>query len=183
MSKRVLVPVADGTEEIEAVCIIDVLRRAGADVTVASVDGPTITASRGVRLVADRLINDCVDEAYDAVVLPGGMPGAARLRDSAPLGEILSRQVGAGKLFGAICAAPAVVLQEKGWLQGRRATAHPGFFDKLDPESAVPGRVVVDGNCITGRGPGTAIEFALELVALLFDKETARKVAVPMILK
>lgn len=183
MSKKVLVPVADGTEEIEAVCIIDVLRRAGADVTVASVDGLTITASRGVRLVADRLVGDCVNEVYDAVVLPGGMPGAARLRDSAPLGEILARQVRSGKLFGAICAAPAVVLHEKGWLQGRRATAHPGFFEKLDPENAVASRVVVDGNCITGRGPGTAIEFALKLVALLFDEDAARRVAAPMIVE
>lgn len=181
--KTVLVPVADGTEEIEAVCIIDVLRRAGAEVTVASVSQLQITASRGVKLVADRLIDACVDKDYDAVVLPGGMPGATYLRDSAPLTEILNRQARSGKLFGAICAAPAVVLEEKGLLKQRHATAHPGFFEKLDPEYAVATRVVVDGNCITSRGPGTAIEFALKLVALLFDEEKAREVAAPMIVE
>ena len=85
MSKKVLVPVADGCEEIETVCIIDVLRRAGAEVTVASVDGLEITASRGVKLVADRLIGECADTAYDLIALPGGMPGAEHLRDSAEL--------------------------------------------------------------------------------------------------
>ena len=183
MTKTALVPIADGTEEIEAVCIIDVLRRAGVAVTVASVNRLQITASRGVKLVADRLIADCVDESYDAVVLPGGMPGAAHLRDSVPLGEILKRQDRSGRIFGAICAAPAVVLQHGGLLKNRHATAHPGFFDQLDPEYAVATRVVVDGKCITGRGPGTAIEFALKLVSLLFDEEKAREVAAPMIVE
>ena len=92
MTKKVLVPIADGTEEIEAVCIIDVLRRAGAAVTVASVGELQISASRGVKLVADKLIGDCVDEIYDLVVLPGGMPGAEHLRDSKELVKILKDQ-------------------------------------------------------------------------------------------
>ena len=109
MSKKILVPIANGTEEIEAVCIIDVLRRAESSVTVASVDELQVTASRGVKLVADKLIGDCVDETYDSVVLPEGMPGAEHLRDSKDLQRILKRQKKEGKLYGAICAAPAVV--------------------------------------------------------------------------
>ena len=98
MSKKVLVPIADGIEEIEAVCIIDVLRRAGADVTVASVDGLQVTASRGVKLVADVLITECADRIYDLIALPGGMPGAEHLRDSKELIGILKQQQKKGRL-------------------------------------------------------------------------------------
>jgi len=98
MSKQVLVPIADGTEELEAVCIIDVLRRAGASVTVASVGDLQITASRGVKLVADQKIADCVADKYDLIVLPGGIPGAEHLRDSKEL-EILLRQPNASHVL------------------------------------------------------------------------------------
>lgn len=181
MSKKVLVPIADGSEEIEAVSIIDVLRRAGAEVTVASVDSVQVTASRGVRLVADTLIKDCVGKTYDLVVLPGGMPGAEHLRDSPELTEILKLQKKEGRLYGAICASPSVVFQHHGLLEGRKATSHPNFSDSLNRREAVDMRVVVDGNCVTSRGPGTAIEFALTLVELLFGKEKASEVAGPMI--
>ena len=181
MSRKVLVPVADGSEEIEAVCIIDVLRRAGADVTVASVGDLQITASRGVKIVADRLISECVEQDWDLVVLPGGIPGAEHLRDSAVLQRILVRQANRGALYGAICAAPAVVLQHHGLLAGRRATAHPAFLSQLDNPDPVP-RVIVDNGCVTSRGPGTAIEFALELVALLFGPQKASEVGDPMVL-
>jgi 4-methyl-5(b-hydroxyethyl)-thiazole monophosphate biosynthesis len=149
MSKKILVPIANGTEEIEAVCIIDVLRRAEASVTVASVDELQVTASRGVKLVADKLIGDCVDETYDLVVLPGGMPGAEHLRDSKDLQRILKRQKEEGKLYGT---------------------------------DSVESRVVVDGTCVTSRGPGTALEFALKLVELLYGKEKAEEVASPMVM-
>ncbi|MEW6380795.1 MAG: DJ-1 family glyoxalase III [bacterium] len=181
MSKKVLVPVADGTEELEAVSIIDVLRRAGALVTVASVDGPQITASRGVKLVADKLIADCLDETYDLVVLPGGMPGAEHLRDSNELAVILHRQQQRGELYAAICAAPAVVLQHHGLLDQRRATCHPDFVQYLKDTSAVESRVVVDGTCITSRGPGTALEFALKLVEQLFGRQKAGEIAQAMV--
>ena len=181
MGKKVLVPVADGCEEIEAVTIIDVLRRAGADVTVASVGELQITASRGVRLVADTTIETCADTAFDLIVLPGGMPGAEHLRDSAPLIMMLKRQEHEGRLFGAICAAPAVVLHHHGLLAGRRATTHPGFVDTLDNRTAVDSRVVVDGTCVTSRGPGTACEFALKLVELLYGGDKAANVARPMV--
>jgi 4-methyl-5(b-hydroxyethyl)-thiazole monophosphate biosynthesis len=181
MQKEVLVPVADGTEEMEAVTIIDVLRRAGAHVTVASVDGEVITASRGVRLAADCLIADCRRMRYDLIVLPGGMPGAERLRDHPLLKELLERQVREDRWLGAICAAPAVVLAHHGWLQGRTATCHPAFAERLPDRSAVDARVVVDGRMVTSRGPGTALEFALRLVVLLYGRDHAEKVALPMV--
>lgn len=181
MSKQVLVPIADGIEEIEAVCVIDVLRRSGAEVIVASVDSLQVTASRGVKLVADVLITECVDRSYDLIALPGGMPGAEHLRDSKELIKILKQQQRAGRLYGAICASPAVVLQYHGLLEGRKATSHPNFSDKLENRVDIDSRIVVDGNCVTSRGPGTAIEFALKLVESLFGSEKASEVAGPMI--
>jgi 4-methyl-5(b-hydroxyethyl)-thiazole monophosphate biosynthesis len=176
MSKEVLVPIADGVEEIEAVCIIDILRRSGASVTVASVDELAVTASRGVGLIADRLIADCADVTFDLIALPGGMPGAEHLRDSQELVSMLKRQRDEGRLYAAICAAPVVVLQHHGLLEGRKATCHPGVVDSLEDAGAAATRVVVDGPCVTSRGPGTAIEFALTLVGLLFDDETAQAI-------
>lgn len=184
MSKSVLVPIADGTEEIEAVCVIDVLRRAGVRVTVVSVmDDLQVTASRGVKLVADKLIADCVDQTFDLIALPGGIPGAEHLRDSEELAIMLKQQREEGRLYAAICASPAVVFEHHGLLAGKKATCHPAFVEKLENKEAAENRVVVDGTCVTSRGPGTAIEFALKLIELLFDKEKAQKVAGPMLVK
>ncbi len=183
MAKRVLVPIADGTEEIEAVCIIDTLRRAGAEVTVASVGKLQVTASRGVKLVADALIADCTGKTYDCIALPGGMPGAEHLRDSAELIAMLKKQKAAGRLYGAICASPAVALQPHGLLAGIRATCYPSMRNKLDPACACDERVVVDGNCVTSQGPGTAIEFALKLVELLYGPQKTKEVGDPMLVK
>ncbi len=177
MTRKVLVPIANGTEEMEAVCMIDLLRRAGADVTVASVDELQVTASRGVHLVADRPIADCAAETYDLIALPGGMPGAEHLRDSGVLEELLRRQHREGCLYAAICAAPVVVLQHHGLLAGRRATCHPSVADRLENAESLAARVVVDGNCITSRGPGTAVEFALKLIELLYGADKAGQVA------
>jgi 4-methyl-5(b-hydroxyethyl)-thiazole monophosphate biosynthesis len=182
VEKTVLVPVADGTEELEAVAIIDVLRRAGAKVTVASVTGnPQITASRGVVIVADTLIEACRQSEYDLVVLPGGIPGAQHLHDSAALIEILKRQHDSARWYGAICASPAVVLEPHGLLKGRRATCHPAFADRLTNREGVESRVVADGNCLTSRGPGTAVEFALALVERLYGRTRRDAVAEPMV--
>lgn len=183
MSKKVLVPIADGVEEIEAVSIIDVLRRAGAEVTVASVQKLQVTASRGVKLVADKLISQCASETYDLIALPGGMPGAEHLRDCQELEVMLKKQDQENRLIAAICASPAVVLLPHGLLDKRRATCHPNFVEELKETEAAESRVVVDGNCVTSRGPGTALEFALKLVELLFGKEKARQTAEPMLVK
>lgn len=180
MRTKILVPIADGIEEMEAVTIIDVLRRAGAEVTVASVDGLEVTASRGVGLVADVQIAQCVGSEYACIALPGGMPGAEHLRDSEPLTDLLHAQHKAGRWIAAICASPVVVLAHHGLL-ARYATCHPAFADRLPDATRVDQRVVVDGHCVTSRGPGTALEFALELVRRLFGPDMAVKVAEPML--
>ena len=182
MSKTALVPIAGGTEELEAVCIIDTLRRAGAQVTVASVSGTLqVTASRGVRIVADKLIGDCMAASYDLIALPGGMPGAEHLLDCADLIEMLKKQKQAGRFYGAICASPAVVLAHHGLLDGVKATCYPSLQDKLDTPTCSNDNVVVDHGCITSQGPGTALEFSLKLVEVLFGLEKRREVATAML--
>jgi len=179
MSKKVLAAIADGTEELEAVTIIDVLRRAKADVTVASVGAKQVTASRGVRLVADILIADCAKQVYDLIVLPGGMPGAEHLRDSKVLIELLKAQAKSGRYYAAICASPAVVLNHHGLLDNKKATCYPSMLSQISDTGE--GKVIVDGNCITSQGPGTAMEFALKLVEILFGKEKSKEVAKAML--
>ena len=119
---------------------------------------------------------------YDLVVLPGGIPGAERLHDSAALIGILMRQRDKDRLYGAICASPAVVFEHHGLLAGRQATCHPGFVDQLTTRDRIKDRVVMDGNCLTSRGPGTAVEFALALVERLYGKEKQKEVAAPMVI-
>ena len=183
MSRTVLVPIADGIEDIESATIIDVLRRAGAEVTVASVsDTLQITASRQMKFVADAMIEDCKDKTYDLIALPGGLPGAEHLRDCATLIEMLKAQKSAGRLYAAICASPAVAFASHGLLDDKQATGYPSTLDQL-PNAMADRRVVVDGNCITSQGPGTALEFAVELVAQLFDDAKAKQVADPMIVQ
>jgi 4-methyl-5(b-hydroxyethyl)-thiazole monophosphate biosynthesis len=180
MQKKVLVPVADGTEDLEAVGIIDILRRAEAEVTVASVGPLQIVGSRGIKMIADTLISDCVGSEYDLVVLPGGIPGADNLRDSTELTGILKCQYKKGRLYGAICASPAIILEHHGLLQGRKATCHPAFTDQLSNIDKIKSKVVVDGNCITSQGAGTVIEFALTLVELLYGRARRESVAASM---
>ncbi len=183
MGKNVLVPVADGTEDLEAVAIIDVLRRADATVTVASVTGSRqLTFSRGLVVTADALLENCMTHEYDLVVLPGGIPGAENLRDSANLIKLLKRQRETNQLYGAICASPAVILEHHGLLEGRQATCHPAFVEQLTNKESVASRVVVDENCITSQGAGTAVEFSLALVEQLFGKEKRDDVAIGMAL-
>jgi 4-methyl-5(b-hydroxyethyl)-thiazole monophosphate biosynthesis len=169
----------------KAIIIVDVLRRAGVAVTLASVEpGRTeVVCSRGVRVVADALLPAAAAAApYDAVVLPGGMPGAARLAASDAVTSIVRDQDAAGRLVAAICAAPAVALAPAGVLAARKATAHPAFVDGLPDASLASARVVVDGHVVTSRGPGTAFEFALALVAALEGGAKAAEVAGPMVL-
>ena len=182
----VLVPMAHGSEEMEVVIIADVLRRAGARVTIASVedDGLVCSCSRGVKIVADASLADASASAYDCVVLPGGMPGAKRLADDARVMAIVEAQLQSERgITAAMCASPGVILAPRGWLNGVASTAHPAFVKDLPSDNAsAEGRVVVDGRVITSRGPGTAIEFALALVEALFGKDKALEVAGPMVL-
>ena len=162
----------------------DTLRRAGHRVVMASCEGTLeVECSRGVRIRADALLDaEVASEAFDAILLPGGMPGAERLRDCPTLVEMLKQQRTSGKLYGAICASPAVVLKEHGLLDGvGMATCHPGFMGGLVESSEA--RVVLGGNCITSRGPGTTFEFALACIAVLTgQKSKVEEVANPMVL-
>ena len=177
----VLLAIDDGCEEIEAVTCIDVLRRAGVEVCVASAknDSLQITASRGVKIVADQGLLECVDHTWDMIVLPGGMPGAKNLSENAALITRLKRQLDQGKWVAAICAAPAVILGEHQLIEGATATCYPSFQndfkDKIERLSQ--NSVVVDGNLITSQGPGTAMAFALKLVSVLMDQKKADEVA------
>ena len=190
MTKKVLIPVSDGCEDLETVTMIDVLRRAGAEVSVASVEpceGLQITASRGTVMVADCAIVDCLSlpqqSAWDLIAIPGGLPGSEHLAASVELDELLRQQVAEGKLYAAICAAPNLVLASKGLLQNRAATCHPAFQHSLEArEVNSESRVVVDGNCITSQGPGTALDFALELVEQLYGVVKREEISAPMVL-
>lgn len=176
MAKKILVPVAQGTEEMEAVTIIDVLRRAGAKVTVASVDQIMIRASKGLEFKADCLIKDCVDKDFDLIVLPGGIPGAEHLRDSKELEILLKRQAQQKRFYAAICASPAVVLHHYGLVRPGKVTCFPSFTQFIDNGNTSSENVVVDGNCITSKGAGTACEFALKLVELLYSEDKKNEV-------
>ena len=175
MTKKVLVPVADGIEELEAVTIIDILRRAGAEVTVASVDAIQVVASRKTKLTADCLIAHCANETFDLIALPGGLPGAVHLRESATLTGLLESQAEAGRLYAAICASPVVVLKAHGLLP-QRATCHSGFQKELHQPAPPESSVVVDGHCTTSCGIGTALEFALTLAEQICGAEIAAQV-------
>ncbi|XP_065872488.1 protein DJ-1 homolog C isoform X2 [Euphorbia lathyris] len=181
--KKVLVPIGFGTEEMEAVIIVDVLRRAGAEVTVASVEpNLEIEAAGGTRLVADTSISSCSNESFDLVALPGGMPGSARLRDCKVLRQITSKQAEKKRLYGAICAAPAVTLLPWGLLRRKQSTCHPAFMDKLPSFWAVKSNIQVSGELTTSRGPGTSFEFALCLAEQLFGESVAKEVAQLLVL-
>lgn len=170
-------PIGYGTEEMEAVILVDVLRRAGANVVLASVEPQLeIEASSGTRLVADTSISTCSDEIFDLIALPGGMPGSARLRDSEILRKITSKHAEEKRLYGAICAAPAITLQPWGLLRRKQMTCHPAFMDKLPTFRAVKSNLQVSGELTTSRGPGTAFEFALALVDQLFGESVAKEV-------
>eukprot|EP00580_Thalassiosira_gravida_P001050 CAMPEP_0201601262 /NCGR_PEP_ID=MMETSP0492-20130828/2252_1 /ASSEMBLY_ACC=CAM_ASM_000837 /TAXON_ID=420259 /ORGANISM="Thalassiosira gravida, Strain GMp14c1" /LENGTH=185 /DNA_ID=CAMNT_0048064411 /DNA_START=226 /DNA_END=783 /DNA_ORIENTATION=+ len=182
-AKRVLVPIADDSEEIETTCITDTLTRFGAEVVVASVkaDGELVCKmSRGVKMVADIPIDDATGQDWDLVALPGGMPGAEYLRDSAPLISILEKQKASGKLYAAVCAAPAIVLASKG-LIGEGATCYPapGLLEKMP--APVSDDVVVQGNVVTSKGPGTALKFAIALGEQLYGAEKAKAIADEML--
>lgn len=184
---NVLIPIADGTEEMEAVIAIDVLRRAKVDVCVASVmpGRKEITASRGVRITADVLLEECAAQTWDMIVLPGGMPGATHLHDSELLARMLRDQLHNDRWLAAICASPAVVLGRHNLIPTAKATCYPSFQDELADyiEEVSEARVAIDGKLITSQGPGTAMEFALQLTEVLCGKERAMEVARGMVFK
>lgn len=168
---RVLVPLAQGCEELEAVTVIDLLRRAGIEVVTAGLDTGPVRASRGTVLVPDTSIDSALQQDYDMVVLPGGLPGADHLNADSRVIDLLKKMANSGKFTAAICAAPKV-LATAGLLEGRRATGFPGVLEgmQLGATQLSSEPVVTDGKVITSRGPGTAMDFALTLIEKLVDR-------------
>lgn len=166
---KVLIPLAQGCEELEAVTIIDLLRRAEIHVITAGLDSQAVTASRGTVLVPDTDLDTALKEDYDMVVLPGGLPGADHLDNDERIKTILIKMANSGKFTAAICAAPKV-LANAGLLDNKKATSYPGFLDDTNNIDISNDAVVIDGKVITSRGPGTAMDFALSLIESLAGK-------------
>jgi 4-methyl-5(b-hydroxyethyl)-thiazole monophosphate biosynthesis len=179
---KVLVPLAAGFEELEAITLIDLMRRAGFEVITAGLDDQPVRASRGNVLIPDTSIDKVMDEDFDLVVLPGGLPGADNLTNNENVQTLLKRQNQQGKTVGAICAAPRA-LARAGVLEGKRITCYPGTLDHLDNKPFVisGSAVETDGNVVTSRGPGTAMDFALELIAMSGSEELRDQVAEQMV--
>lgn len=167
----VLVPLAQGCEELEAVTIIDLLRRAGVAVVVAGLEAGAVTASRGVVLLPETTLSEILDrDDFDMVVLPGGLGGAQRLEADQRIAALLRRMAEKGRYVAAICAAPQV-LASAGLLNNREATAYPGILDAQKDIKMSSAAVVRDGTFITSRGPGTAMDFALTLIEILCGRD------------
>lgn len=176
-----LVLLANGSEEMEAVIVIDVLRRAGWEVVSAGLQDGVVTASRGVRLVPDTVLADLDMSVFDVLFLPGGGPGTKAMCADTRVLDAVSAFHDSGRIVAAICAAP-LVLQEAGILDGVRATCHPAVEEQLVVTTRQTDRVVKDGNIFTSQGPGTAIEFALALVAARSGDDAVRKVIPGLVL-
>lgn len=173
--KKAYIFLANGHEEVEALTVVDLLRRAGVDIATVSIqDTKTVTSSHNVTYEADFLFSEVEGTMADLVVLPGGIPGTPNLRACEPLMQMLREHHDAGKYVAAICAAPSV-LAEIGILDGKKGTSYPGFETKIEQYVEAP--VVVDGNVITGRGLGVAIDFSLALIELLVDEQKAKEIS------
>lgn len=170
--KTVLVPLAQGCEELEAVTITDLLTRAGIKVTTCGLDARPVKASRGITIIPDTTIDTLQDSSFDLIVLPGGLPGADHLRDNQLLQSLLKQQVAENKYVAAICAAPKALAQA-GVLHGKTATAYPGVLAALENDNITISdkAVEIDGMVVTSRGPGTAMDFSLSLIELLAGRQ------------
>ena len=172
----VYVLLAEGFEEVEALTPVDLLRRAGVETRLVGVTGATVCGARGINVVTDLSMDEVDLAKADMLVLPGGMPGTRNLADSGRLLQVLQDADQAGKLIGAICAAPTV-LGKAGLLKGRKATCYPGCEEGLTGALVRTEPVVTDGRITTSRGVGTAIPFALRLIELLFGEKKAKEIA------
>ncbi|MCD6567310.1 MAG: DJ-1/PfpI family protein [Dehalococcoidia bacterium] len=172
---KVVVPMAAGFEEIEFSCIVDILRRAGLEVVTAGLKDGLIEGAHGVRAMADISLDQVKADDFDAIVLPGGSPGFINLGQDERVFSLLREMDRAGKYITAICGGPSV-LSRAGVLKGRKATIYPGLEGMLAGAESVSDRVVVDGNLVTSRGPGTAMEFALKLVEIMEGEDAMEEV-------
>ena len=173
---------AEGFEELEAVSVITVLRRAGALVLLVSVTSERqVTGARGISMIADQLISETKFSSFDMIVLPGGMPGAANLAKTPALMEAIKEFSENGKWVAAICAAPAEVLGKAGLLAGHKATGYPGSEKNLIDAEVLSDKVVVSGGFVTSKGPGTALPFAFALVTILKGEAVMKQVKEKML--
>lgn len=177
---RVLVLFAPGFEEIEMVTVVDVLRRAACDVTLAGTGEEPLEGAHGILVTPDRSLTGLVANDFEALVLPGGMPNAQTLARDAQCQRLIREAWAANLWIGAICAAP-IALAAAGLVEGKRLTSHPGVEDQLSGSRYESDRVVRDGRLLTSRGPGTALEFALALVEALVSPTRADQLAAPML--
>lgn len=191
MTKKAILLLAEGFEEVEAVTSINYLRRAGIEVTSAALDNNlNVKGANDIQLAADASLGSLLAEgrlcpaAWDAVVIPGGLAGSENLAASKETGAFLSKMAGAGKLICAICAAPVKVLAPLGLLSGKKFTCYPGLEEKVFALGSLAAgaewkqdRVVIDGNIITSRGAGTAGEFACAIISALINQTEAKKLA------
>ncbi|AEC02100.1 DJ-1 family glyoxalase III [Parasphaerochaeta coccoides] len=177
----VIIPLAESFEEIEAVAPIDILRRAGVRVIVAGLDGVSVVGTNGLTVQCDMTLAEAREIACDAVVLPGGMPGARNLAASADVIALLDATRAAGGYLAAICASPAYVLGAHGYLDGHKAVGYPGTENQAPSVAFGTQAVLTDGKVITSRGAGTAIDFALAIVTALMGSEKATQLAASLI--
>lgn len=178
--KKAIVFLAEGFEEIEALTVVDVLRRGGVEVIMMSVtDDPYVLGAHGMEVLTDVTVEYEIGNE-DMIVLPGGLPGAHNLRNSSVVCDAVNKFVAEGKLVGAICAAP-YVLGDLGVLKGRKATCYPSFESHFEGAEYTAQRVEISGNIITGNGPSSALKFSLALLAALVDEATASEVAKGML--
>ena len=175
--KKVYIYMAEGFEEIEALAPADLLRRAGAQVTLVSItDSLTVCGARGVSVVCDSTVSDSLS-LPDMIVLPGGYPGYKNLAESKQVEDIIKLMLDQNRFVAAICASPAAVLGAKGLLKNSSAVCYPGMEDSLNCKKIVSDGVCSDGNIITAKSAAFAIDFSLTLIERLFDAQTRRKVA------
>ena len=174
---------ADGVEEIEGLTVVDLARRAGIDIDMVSIMGrQEINGSHGIRFMADKLIEDIKFSDYDGLVCPGGVKGTQNLKADERVAALIREFCAAKKLVSAICAAPTV-LGAAGVLEGKKATCYPGCEDGLTGATALTDKVVCDGNIITSRGMGTAVDFGLALIEYLKDRSAADDMAKKIVFK
>jgi 4-methyl-5(b-hydroxyethyl)-thiazole monophosphate biosynthesis len=175
MAKKAVILLATGFEEIEAVTVIDVLRRAGIEIIIAGLEDSEVTGSHGITVLADKKIDDLKSD-FDAMIIPGGLPGAMHLHNSSEVNDFIKTMNSKGALIAGICAAPAVVLAPLGILDNKTATCYPGDQADFGKSTSYKNEaVVVDGNIITSQGPGTSMEFAFSIVEKLIGSETVKK--------